>query len=132
MNLLVSFRAWAELVWRYLLEVINTVNPSSILPLTLTLISLSLTLYSYIGPTILYSYIGPTTLYRPKSPRANGRATSPKPGEHDSTNAMADSTLVGLKPSAGIRCHGSGASYKYRRIIRVVLSHIPDWSGLCV
>ena len=30
MNLLVSFSAWAELVWRYLLKVTNTVNPSSI------------------------------------------------------------------------------------------------------
>ena len=29
-NLSVSFSAWAELDWRYLLEVTNTVNPSSI------------------------------------------------------------------------------------------------------
>ena len=29
-NLLVSFSAWAELVWRYLLEVTNTVNLSLI------------------------------------------------------------------------------------------------------
>ena len=29
-NLLVSFSAWAELVRRYLLEVTNTVNPSSV------------------------------------------------------------------------------------------------------
>ena len=29
-NLFVSFSAWAELVWRYLLEVTNPVNPSSI------------------------------------------------------------------------------------------------------
>ena len=44
-NLLDSFRAWAELVWGYLLEVTNTINPSSIpdrrsqivLTLTLTL-----------------------------------------------------------------------------------------------
>ena len=35
MNLLVSFSACAELVWRYLLEVTNTVNPSSIPGLTL-------------------------------------------------------------------------------------------------
>ena len=44
-NLLVSFSAWAELVWRYLLEVTNTVNPSSIPGSTLKIVlTLTLTL----------------------------------------------------------------------------------------
>ena len=44
MNLLVSFSAWAELAWRYLLEVTKTVNPSSIPGSTLRKIVLTLTL----------------------------------------------------------------------------------------
>ena len=35
-NLLVSFSAWAGLVWQYLLEVTHTINPSSIPGSTLT------------------------------------------------------------------------------------------------
>ena len=43
-NLLISFSAWAELVWRYLPEVTNTVNPSSIPGSSLKTIILTLTL----------------------------------------------------------------------------------------
>ena len=43
-NLLVSFSAWAQLIWRYLLEVTKTVNPSSIPGSTLKKLFESLTL----------------------------------------------------------------------------------------
>ena len=65
MNLLVSFSAWAELVWRYLLEVTKIVNPSSIPGSTLK--TIVLTLYPNSIPEAIPGVANPNPNPNPKS-----------------------------------------------------------------